>query len=108
MPGTYFTLCALIEETMIDTELNELAQEPPDRSLEQLEAQIWVGVATREQAMRVTRRLVALQGVLVIAALIGGLIAGHYWGGMQPDRSLDAFSSHMPLSAATLLAGNRP
>ena len=108
LPGAYFTLCALTGKTMIDTDLNELADEPPDRSLEQLEAQIWAGVAIREQAMRATRRLVALQGVLVLAALIGGFIAGHYWSEIQPDRSLDAFSSRMPLSASTLLAGNRP
>jgi hypothetical protein len=93
---------------MIDTDLKELSGAPPDRPLEGLEAQIWAGVAAREEAMRIRRRLVALQCGLVVAALVGSLIAGQYWHRAQHGGSLDVFSPRMPLSASTLLVGNRP
>ncbi len=93
---------------MIDTDLRQLAEEPPDHALEGLEVEIWAGVAGREEARRITRRLVAIQCLVLAAALIGSLMAGQYWRGAQQRGSLDVFSPRVPLSASTLLVGNAP
>jgi hypothetical protein len=93
---------------MTDVELRKLADEPPDHTLEGLEAQIWAGVARHQEVRRIERRLLAVQCLVLVAALIGSLVAGHHWRAVEHGGSLDVFSPRMPLTASTLLVGNAP
>jgi hypothetical protein len=106
--GAYFHADELTEGTMIDTDLSKLAEAPPDHALEELEARIWVGVARRQAQGRIERRLLALQGLVLVVALIGSMIAGQHQRALEQAGSLDIFSPHMPLTASTLLVGNAP
>jgi hypothetical protein len=98
----------LTEAAMIDTELTQLAEEPPDHTLEGLEAQIWPEVARRQERGRIERRLLALQGLVLIAALIGSMMAGQHLRAGEQAGTLDIFSPGMPLTASTLLEGKQP
>jgi hypothetical protein len=93
---------------MIDDDLKQLAEQPPDHALDALEADIWQGVTVREQSLRTTRRLVVLQAIVLAVAVVFSFLAGQQWRSAHQARTLDAFSPQMPLSASTLLAGNRP
>ena len=92
---------------MIDTELKQLAAEPPDHPLEALEAEIWGRVRAREQSLRASRRLLALQALILAAGLIASILAGQHSHRMRRAEALDVFSPQMPWSASTLLAGSQ-
>ena len=92
---------------MIEADIVKLASQATEEGLEGLEADIWAAVAKSERSIRLSRRLLALQGIVLLAALTGAVMAG--WSAASADRpSLDVFSPHMALSASTLLAGNPP
>lgn len=92
---------------MIEADIVKLASQASEEGLEGLEADVWAAVTERERSVRLSRRLLALQGIVLVAALTGALMAG--WSAASADRSsLDVFSPHMALSASTLLAGNPP
>ncbi len=94
---------------MIEEDIRELDRLTLARSLEGLEAEIWDRVADREVAKRWSSRLLLLQAVLMGAAFGLSAIAGHLYGARStPPGELSVFSTHMPLSASTLLDGARP
>ncbi len=94
---------------MNDHDLLKLIERPPDHALDTLEQEIWLRVAERQQSLRVARRLLALQSVVLAAALVGSFLAGqHYSHRGSSEPSLEVFSPYMPLSVSTLLVRNRP
>lgn len=93
---------------MIDDDIHALCAREPDRALEQFEADVWVGVARREQSIRLMRRVVAVQAIVLAASLIGSLLAGWYSGGSTRAGDLDVFSPRMNLTASARLIGNGP
>lgn len=94
---------------MIEEDIRELDRRAVDRSLQGLEAEIWARVAAREVAKRRSSRLLLLQAVLIGAAFGLSAIAGHLYGALSSrPGELSVFSTHMPLSASTLLDGARP
>lgn len=93
---------------MLESDLRQLLEQGPDRSLGTLEADIWAAVAARAQAQRVFRAVFAAQiAVLAVVALGSGLIGRHLIaaGG---STELDVFSSQPALAASTLLLGQHP
>jgi hypothetical protein len=93
---------------MVDDELQRLIEQPPDRALDKMESDLWAEIGRREQSQRIARRLLVLQSLVLVAALVGSLVAGQHSRGAQRAAALDAFSPEMPLSASTLLVGSRP
>ena len=61
---------------MIDDDIHRLDQRALDRSLSGLEADIWTGVAMREQRRRAVRRTASLQGVIMVCAVLASIAAG--------------------------------
>jgi hypothetical protein len=91
---------------VLDPDLQKLTHQPPDHSLERLEVDIWMGVNARAQSARITRRLLVCQAIVLLAGIVGSLMAGEHWGSSRHAIGLEVFSSHMPLSPPTLLLGN--
>lgn len=90
---------------MLDPDLQKLTHQPPDHSLDRLEADIWMGVSARAHSARITRRLLVCQAIVLLAGILASVVAGEHWGGSRYTRSLDVFSPYMPLSSPTLLLG---
>lgn len=89
---------------MIDADIRNLLERGPDRALDQLESEVWAEVVQRQREQARTRRLLAVQGVVLAAVLTGSVLAGRVLGG-RDDTGLDVFSPRMSLSAANLLIG---
>ncbi|HTT05638.1 MAG TPA: hypothetical protein VMF64_10140 [Steroidobacteraceae bacterium] len=93
---------------MTESELQQLLAQPPDRSLDALPADIWAGVSQRQRQVRLSRRLLALQSVLLIAVVTASLLEGLHYRQVHGGDVLDIFSPRMALSVSTRLAGLRP
>lgn len=61
---------------MIDDDIRDLLRQGADRSLEGLEARIWVGVERQDAARRTGRLVTRCQTIVLIAALFGSAAAG--------------------------------
>ncbi len=94
---------------MIDNDIRRLDERELDRSLDQLEADIWRGVAARGRERAVARRVTVLQGVVMGVALVCSIGVGigiaRPSGGSVSFASLTAGSELMP---STLLLGEHP
>jgi len=73
-----------------------------------LEADIWAAVVARAQAQRVFRAVLAVQIVVLAAAVLGSGLVGRQSAAEHPSRELDVFSSQPSLAASTLLLGSHP
>ena len=93
---------------MIESELQQLLAQPPDRSLESLPAHVWAGVSERQRQVRLARRLLALQSAVLIAVVAASLLEGLHSRQVHSGDVLDIFSPHMALSVSERLAGLRP
>ena len=93
---------------MIDQELQELAHQGPDRSLERLEADIWATLAERERALRRSRGLLVLQAAVLLFALAGSTLAGRELARRQSSDALAVLRPHLLLEDAILAADERP
>lgn len=94
-----------MEPPMIGPLLEQLAHAMPDRSLDRLEADIWSGIAARERARRITRIVLASQGVVLAVALLGSLVAGQRWAAASALQADNPFSPQWTLAASTRLLG---
>ena len=92
---------------MIDDEIRTLLEQPPDRSLDALEGRIWAGVAERERGAALARRIVVVQAMVLVAALVASAVAGRQAGNAKAAQ-VDVFSPRMSLSPAVLLGGDGP
>ncbi|MDE2265463.1 MAG: hypothetical protein KGL29_06150 [Alphaproteobacteria bacterium] len=93
---------------MIDDDLSRIARQPPDRSLDHLEADVWAGVATLSAARRTGRIVASCQAavmlvVLVVAAATGASTAA---GDRSPGTFITAAGADY--APSTLLLGQRP
>ena len=93
----------------LDNLLERLAAAPLDRSLDQLQADIWRGVARRRAELQTTAALapVALASVsvaLAMGVLVGGATAAT---AVIFPHSSDALSAVAELAPSTLLEGGR-
>jgi hypothetical protein len=61
---------------MIDHYLRKINGAVIDRSLDDLESDVWRGVAGRERARSAARKRVSAQGVILLVALIGSIAVG--------------------------------
>lgn len=61
---------------MLEEQLKRLGESAPDRSLETLEADVWRGVALRRHETALARRVISLQGGLLLLAIVGSAAAG--------------------------------
>lgn len=61
---------------MIEDDLRQLEQRALDHALDQLETDVWRGVAARAQQRGVVRRVTSLQSVVMVLALFGSVAAG--------------------------------
>ncbi|HTY50207.1 MAG TPA: hypothetical protein VMB48_10995 [Steroidobacteraceae bacterium] len=98
---------------MIEEELQLIARQGPDRSLESLEAHVWAAVARRERAMGRVRDLLFLQGAVLLCVLAGSVLAGRELGRQQAPNSpnsLAVFSTHLLLDhlSAWAAPGGQP
>jgi hypothetical protein len=95
---------------MIEKALDELAMQGPDRSLETLEADVWVALARREHAAWGLRGLLFLQGAVLLFVLAGSVLAGRELGRQQAPNTLAIFSPHLLLDNVPALAapGGQP
>lgn len=93
-------------ELMTDEDIQALLRATPDRSLDDLEAAVWRGVAAREAANRKLMTLSVLQsGALVLVMLISvswGAMNARSWG---ESEGLGVFSPRMALAPSTRLIG---
>jgi hypothetical protein len=91
---------------VLEIDLQKLADQLPDHRLENLHADIWAGVAVRERARSLSRRLMASQALVLVCALIGSVAAGMHWSAVGPADDLGVFSPHSPWAASTRLDGS--
>ncbi len=91
---------------MLETELQKLADQLPDRRLDNLNADIWACVAARERASALSKRLVASQALILVCALVGSVAAGMHWSSPGAADDLGVFSPHSPWAASTRLDGS--
>ncbi len=93
---------------MLDTDLQKLAHLDPDRPLDNLNIDIWAGVAAREQSRSLAKLIAASQAFVLVCALIGGVAAGVHRSVAGPPDDLGAFSPHSPWVASARLDGGPP
>ena len=93
---------------MIENDIRQLDERALDRSLDQLEADIWRGVAARTRQRQTARRVTSFQGGVMALGLLGSVAAGislaRSGGAMGAESVLTAGSELMPSS---LLLGER-
>ena len=94
---------------MIENDIRRLDGGGLDRSLDQLEADIWRGVAARSRERAVARKVTILQGVVMAFALLGSIGVGI--GIARPGGapvSLASLTTGSELMPSTLLLGEHP
>jgi hypothetical protein len=94
---------------MFENDIRELDERALDHSLDQLEADIWRGVAARNRQRQTARRVTSFQGCVMALGLLGSVAAGislaRSGGATGAESVLTAGSELMPSS---LLLGERP
>ena len=91
---------------MIDDDIHQLEQRPVDRSLDNLEADVWRGVGARALKRQAARKVVSFQCVVMVCALFGSVAAGISIG--RPGRTEGpalAFATGSELMPSSLLLG---
>jgi anti-sigma factor RsiW len=91
----------------LDHMLARLAQEPPDASLEGVEATVMAAVARHRDEVRASRALIPIRAASVAMAMALGVTAGGIAAATtlnEPHR-LDTFSTGAHLAPSTLLEG---
>lgn len=91
---------------MNNTRVQALMFQAPDRSLDQLEADVWAGVAARAQDRRRGAVLAGGQLILMALALAGSLTVGSAAVAAKERQHTDfALLSSADLAPSTLLIG---
>ncbi|MDE2184903.1 MAG: hypothetical protein KGJ78_17965 [Alphaproteobacteria bacterium] len=94
---------------MIDTDISSLAEQPADRSLDHLEADIWAGIAAQTVARRTGRIVASCQAGVMIVALVGAAAAGASTATFDHTSSSTIITSAgADFAPSTLLLGKRP
>lgn len=94
---------------MIDNDIRRLDDRDLDRSLDQLESDIWRGVAARSRERAVARKVNILQGVVMGIALLGSIGAGiRITRPAGAPVSLATLTTGSELMPSTLLLGEHP
>ena len=94
---------------MIDDDLRQLDERALDHALDQLETDIWRGIAARARQRGAARRVNSFQGVVMVLALVGSVAAGINMAGPAHASSVQlALSTGFELMPSTLLLGEHP
>lgn len=95
---------------MIDDDLHRLDAREPDHSLDQLEFDVWDGLARRARERASARRTVSLQGAIMMLALVVSAAMGI--GAVRPATvtagANGLLNEGIELMPSTLLLGDRP
>ena len=93
---------------MIDNDISSLAEQPTDRSLDHLEADIWAGVAAQTVARQTGRIIASCQAGVMIVALVGAAAAGATTATLDRTPGTIITSAGADFAPSTLLLGKRP
>lgn len=92
---------------MIDDDIAALVERERTADLGRLEADIWRREATRQARRRATRRIVAWQGAVMLAAVIGSAGAGFVWSAHPVEgRHASVMMPGEQLAPSSLLFGS--
>lgn len=92
---------------MIDDDIGNLVLGEPIPALDLLEADIWEGVATRQEATRISRVVVMCQAMVLALGLLGSIAFGSQVGysALSAPADLLTSASGMAFAPSTLLLG---
>ena len=92
---------------MIDEYIHKLNEQGPKRSLERLEADIWLGVEARVKANRISKVVISCQAAVLAIALLSSVAAGTRAAMAEnPPVGLDVFSTRADLTPSSRLIGH--
>jgi len=90
---------------MIENEIAKLS-EMSDRSLDQLEADVWKGVDARVREKRISTAVISCQATVFAIAVMVSVVAGTQVGeAMSQSQELVFLSTRADLAPSTLLIG---
>ena len=89
---------------MTDAEIRSLTLQPPDRSLDRLETDIWAGVAVQSRMLAKVRLIASCQAGVLALAIIGSLAIGRSIVAPGPEPWLTAPGA--AFAPSTLLIGS--
>ncbi len=93
---------------MIDNEITLLVEQPPDKTLDRLEADIWAGVAAQNLARRTGRIIASCQAGVMVVALLGAATVGATTAASAVSSNASITSAGSAFAPSTLLLGQRP
>ncbi len=88
---------------MTDADIRDLTSQPPDRTLDRLEADIWAGVAAQSRALANARLIASCQAGVLALAIVGGLAFSRWAAPPAQEHWLTAPGA--ALAPSTLLIG---
>jgi len=88
---------------MTDAEIRRLTLQPPDRSLDRLETDIWAGVAAQNRALANARLIASCQAGVLALAIMAGLAFGRWTTPPAQEHWLNAPGA--AFAPSTLLIG---
>ena len=90
---------------MFDDDICKLDTQASHRTLDGLEASIWMGVATRTEATRHARLVYSCQTAVLALGLIISVVAGTFTAGQNSPNKLVAFAATPDLAPSSRLIG---
>jgi len=94
---------------MIEDDLRRLDERSLDHSLDQLETDVWRGVASRARQRGAARRVTSCQGVVMVLALLGSTAVGISMSRPgSPTNARVVLATGSELMPSHLLLGERP
>ena len=91
-----------------EMDLHRLLEEEPDRSLAELEADVWAALTRYTHARRVFSAVFATQAAVLAVAIVGSAVAGFHSAPANRPTRLSVFSPRPALAASTLLTHREP
>ncbi len=93
---------------MIDDEIALLADQPLDKTLDRMEADVWAGVAAQKLARRTGWIIASCQAGVMVVALLGAATVGATTAASMVSSNASITSAGSAFAPSTLLLGQRP
>ena len=90
---------------MFDDDLEKLAFRGPDKSLDNIESDVWAGIGNAELAGRSRRMMTTCQLMALVVVLIGSAVFGAAGSGASKGYPFDLARAGSHLAPSTLLLG---
>ena len=90
---------------MFDDDICKLDTQASHRTLDGLEASIWMGVTTRTEATRHARLVYSCQTVVLVLGLIVSIMAGTFAAAPDSSNNVVAFAATPDLAPSSRLIG---